>query len=115
MRFDRNGTETDRGAERARWVAEYRASGLGLKQFAHENGLKESQLHYWVYGAGQMRVAEAGKPVFREVVIPAAGSAAPAWSAEIALPDGLRVRLSPGADVAWVCTLVESLRRPCSP
>jgi len=115
VRFDRNGTETDRGAERARWVAEYRASGLGLKQFAHENGLKESQLHYWVYGAGRKRGADDAKPVFREVMIPSALSMAPAWSAEIALPDGLRVRLSPGADVAWVCTLVESLRRPCSP
>jgi hypothetical protein len=115
VRFNRNGAGTDRDAERARWVAEYRASGLGLKQFAQENALKAGQLHYWVYGAGQARVAEAGKPVFREVTIPAALSAAPAWGAEIALPDGLRVRLSPGADVAWVCTLVESLRRPCSP
>lgn len=115
MRFERNGTETDRCAERARWVAEYRASGLGLKQFAHENGLEANRLHYWVYGAGRRRAADAGKPVFQEVMIPAALSVAPAWSAEIALPDGLRVRLSPGADVAWVRTLVESLRRPCSP
>jgi hypothetical protein len=98
-------------------VAEYRASGLGLKQFAHENGLKTSQLHYWVYGSGRAPVAETAKPVFREVVIPApaALSSASAWSAEIAMPDGLRVRLSPGTDVAWVSQLVESLRRPCSP
>lgn len=115
MRFDGNGTGTDRGVERARWVAEYRASGLGLKQFAQENGLKASQLHYWVYGAGRTCVAQATKPVFREVMIPAALPMAPAWSAEIALPDGLRVRLSPGTDVAWVSSLVESLRRPCSP
>jgi len=98
-------------------VAEYRASGLGLKQFAHENGLKASQLHYWVYGPRRACVAETAKPVFREVVISAASalSSASAWSAEIALPDGLRVRLSPGTDVAWVSQLVESLRRPCSP
>jgi transposase-like protein len=115
VRFDHNGTETDRGAERVRWVAEYRASGLGLKQFAHENGLKASQLHYWVYGAGRKRVAQDAKPVFREVLIPSALSMAPAWSAEIALPDGTRVLLSPGTDVAWVSTLVESLRQPCSP
>lgn len=115
MRFDRNETGADRGAERARWVAEYRASGLGLKQFARENGLKASQLHYWVYGAGRTRVAQAAKPIFREVEIPAALAMAPAWSAEIALPDGLRVRLGAGTDVAWVSTLVESLRRPCSP
>ena len=56
VRFDRNGAATDRGAERARWVADYRASGLGLKQLAHENGLKESQLRYWVCGGGRKRV-----------------------------------------------------------
>ena len=115
MRFEGNKAETDRGVERARWVAEYRASGMGLKLFAHENGLKVSQLHYWVYGPGRGRVVETAKPIFREVVIPPALSTASAWSAEIAMPDGLRVRLSPGTDVAWVSQLVESLRRPCSP
>lgn len=115
MRYEGNEAGTDRGAERARWVAEYRASGMGLKRFAHENSLKASQLHYWVYGPRRAGVAEAAKPVFREVVIPAALSTASDWSAEIAMPDGLRVRLSPGTDVAWVSQLVESLRRPCSP
>lgn len=113
--IDRNGTGTDRDAERARWVAKYRASGLGLKQFAHSSGLKASQLHYWVYGPRPKRATEAVKPAFREVVIPGALSMVPAWSAEIMLPDGLRVRVSSGADVAWVGTLWDSLRRPCSP
>ncbi len=88
---------------------------MGLKPFAHENGLKASQLHYWVYGPRPRRVTEAVKPAFREVVIPGPWSAAPAWSAEIMLPDGVSVRVSSGADVAWVGTLVDSLRRPCSP
>jgi transposase-like protein len=33
---------------RAEWVRRYRASGLGLKRFAAENGLEPLQLHYWV-------------------------------------------------------------------
>jgi hypothetical protein len=51
VRFEGSRTGADRGAERTQWVAEYRASGLGLKQFAHENGMIGSQprlLGLWV-------------------------------------------------------------------
>ena len=114
MRLDANGKGADCGAARARWVAKYRASGVGLKRFARENGLEAGQLHYWVYGAGQARDA-AAKPLFREVRVGAPVPMTPAWSAEIVLAEGTRVRLSCGADVAWVSALVESLRQPCSP
>jgi hypothetical protein len=30
-------------------IARYRASGLGLKAFALEEGLPPGRLHYWVY------------------------------------------------------------------
>lgn len=87
-----------------------------MKRFARENGLKAGQLHYWVYDAGPARdAAAAAKPLFREVRVAAAAPMTPAWIAEIALVEGTRVRLSCGADVAWVSALVESLRRPCSP
>lgn len=86
-----------------------------MKRFARENGLKAGQLHYWVYDAGQAGDAVAARPLFREVRVATPAPMTPAWSAEIALADGTRVRLSCGADVAWVSALVESLRRPCSP
>ena len=47
-------------------MEEYRASGLGLKRFAAEHGLKVGQLHYWVYDGRKPRVAEAAAPLFRE-------------------------------------------------
>ncbi len=115
MKRDRNGEHLGRGATRARWVGEYRASGLGLKQFAEEHGLSTGQLHYWVYGSAKGRKVPASVPVFREVRL-AAGVTPPApWSAEIGLSDGTTVRLARGVDVAWAMGLVDGLRRPCSP
>jgi len=114
VKRDRNGEPLDRGAERARWVGQYRASGLGLKQFAERHGLSSGRLHYWVYGSSKSPVAKASAPVFREMRLPAAGATLAPWSAEVGLPDGTIVRLVRGVDVAWTMALVECLRRPCS-
>ncbi len=104
--------------ERARWVRRYRESGVGLKRFAEQQGLRYSQLHYWIYG-GQARarrrtaVEPAGSgPVFRELIVPARSERE--WAAEISLPDGTRLRLGHGADPVWVGALLDQLRRPCS-
>jgi hypothetical protein len=109
-----NGLLSDCGAERARWVGQYRASGLGLKQFAQRHGLRPGQLHYWVYGLAKPQGAEGPAPIFREVRLPAAPVTPTAWSAEVALPNGTRVCLSGGTEVGWAVALVEGLRRPCS-
>ena len=109
-----NGDGEDRGAERARWVAEYRASGLGLKRFAVEHGLRAGQLHYWVYDGRKPREAEAAAPVFREVMLPAVAEGRTTWNAEIVLPDGTIVRLDRGAAVATVNAVLGALRQPCS-
>jgi hypothetical protein len=105
-------------AERARWVGRYRESGLSLKRFAEEHGLRYPQLHYWIYGdrrrrrTARMEIPKAGPPVFREYLL----SRPPAWEwgVEIALPDGTSLRVSRGADPAWVRALLDPLRRPCS-
>lgn len=115
MNADRKGDGVDRGAERARWVEEYRASGLGLKRFAAEHGLKTGQLHYWVYDGRKPRVAEAAAPTFREVMLGGVAEGRTAWNAEIVLPDGTIVRFDRGADVARVSAVLGALRRPCSP
>ena len=114
MKRDRNGQQSDRGAERARWVGQYRASGLGLKRFAARHGLSTGQLHYWVYGSSKLRVPKAPVPVFQEVRLTGAGLTPAGWSAEVGLPDGTTVRLVRGTDVEWTRALVECLRRPCS-
>ena len=115
MNYDRREAGEDRGAERARWVAEYRASGLGLKRFAAEHGLRAGQLHYWVYDRRKPRVAAATAPVFREVTLPRVAEARTPWNAEVVLPDGTIVRWDRGAEAATVNAVLGALRRPCSP
>ena len=104
----------DRGAERARWIGRYRASGLSLKQFAERHGLSPGQLHYWVYQSPKREKASRSVPIFQEVRLSAPAVTPGAWSAEVGLPDGTIVRLVRGTDVDWTKALVESLRRPCS-
>ena len=114
MKRDDKALALDRDGERARWVKEYRTSGLGLKRFAEQHGLNAGQLHYWVYGRGPSRGSEPPVPGFREVRLSAAWMGPAAWSAEVGLPDGTTVRLAGGTDVDWTLALVESLRGPCS-
>jgi hypothetical protein len=105
-----NGHQADRGAGRARWVENYRASGLSLQQFAKRHGLRFGQLHYWVYGSSKRERA----PLFQEVRLCGPPAPAKVWSAEVGLPDGTTVRLVRGTEVEWIQALVECLRRPCS-
>ena len=114
MKRDCNGHSLDRGAERARWVGQYRASGLGLKRFAEQHGLSAGRLHYWVYGSSQGRGAKGSAPRFQEVRLAGAALCPAAWSAEVGLPDGTTVRLVRGADLDWTRALVECLRQSCS-
>jgi hypothetical protein len=85
-----------------------------LKQFAERHGLSAGRLHYWVYGASKSPVAKASEPVFQEVRLPEVAVTPRAWSAEVGLPDGTRVRLVQGTDLDWTMALVKGLRRPCS-
>ena len=112
MKRDRNGKLADRGAERARWVNKYRASGLGLSQFAQRHGLRLGQLHYWVYQSPKPPLHKAPIPAFQEVRLPAAAVTSGTWSAEIGLPNGTTVRLARETGVEWAIALMDSLRRP---
>lgn len=106
-------------ADREQWVRWYRDGDLGLKRFAERHGLRPAQLHYWIYGARRptapvRRPASPTPPtpVFREVPLPRPPSVE--WTAQIALPDGLSMRIARDADPAWVGALIEHLRRACS-
>jgi hypothetical protein len=85
-----------------------------LERFADRHGLSAGQLHYWVYGVRKRPVPEAPVPVFEEVVLPAGAASPSPWIAEVGLPDGTTMRLGLGTEVAWVMSLVKSMRRLCS-
>ena len=100
--------------ERARWVERYRASGLGLKRFAAEHGLKPGQLHYWVYTPGPASAAERGAPVFQELRLTGSVTSPGGWAAEVVLPNDFTVRLREGAAPEWAGALVQALGGSCS-
>jgi hypothetical protein len=99
----------------------YRASGLGLKAFALEEGLPPGRLHYWIYqkpaGASSRRPAKltqaAIAPVFQEVKLPSRSEWGCGWAAEVGLPGGIAVRFSASASAEWIGSVVQALKRPC--
>jgi len=95
------------------WISRYRASGMGLKAFAVQQGLSRSRLHYWVYGKRHCKFAKpvVPAPLFQEVKL--AGLPFANWAAEVSLPSGLAVRFSAAAAPAWIGAVVQQLQRPC--
>jgi hypothetical protein len=100
--------------ERARWVARYRASGLGLKRFASEHGLKPGRLHYWAYTPGLASSAQSVTPVFQELRLGDTLSGSTGWGAEVVLSNGATVRLRAGVAPEWVGALIQALGGSCS-
>jgi hypothetical protein len=96
----------------------YRRSGLGLMQFAHEEGIPPGRLHYWIYEKGRTKPrqpmrASASKPLFQELKVATMLPALDSWAAEVNLPTGLAVRFSQSAAAEWIGAVVQALRRPC--
>ena len=99
-------------------LARYRQSGLGVHQFAHEEGIPPGRLHYWIYQKGRTKScrsvqASAPKPVFRELKVATMVPVVDGWVAEVTLPGGLAVRFSQKATAEWIGSVVQALRRPC--
>ncbi len=102
-------------------IARYRASGLGLKAFAREEGLPPGRLHYWIYqkpvGVTRRRLTQptpgAAAPVFQEVKFPSRSEWGCGWAAEVGLPGGIAVRFSASASAEWIGAVVQALKRPC--
>lgn len=108
-------------AEIAQVLARYRQSGLGVVQFAREQGMPPGRLHYWIYHKSRTRPNQPqqvtlAKPVFQELkvatMLPAVDMM-DSWIAEVSLPGGLAVRLTQKAAAEWVSSVVQALRRPC--
>lgn len=102
-------------------IARYRASGLGLKAFALEEGLPPGRLRYWIYqkpagvtgrrSTGRRPVTAA--PLFQEVKLPTRTEWGCGWAAEVGLPGGIAVRFSASASAEWIGSVVQALQRPC--
>ena len=99
-------------------LAHYRRSGLGVVQFAQEQGIPPGRLHYWIYQKGRTRPSKAlrtsvSKPVFQELKVATMLPAIDGWVAEVNLPGGLAVRFGQRAAAEWIGSVVQALRRPC--
>ncbi|NMO16164.1 IS66 family insertion sequence element accessory protein TnpB [Pyxidicoccus fallax] len=101
--------------EKPEWLRvaeEFEASGLTQREFAGRRGLRLSTLQSWVYRRRRQGSAVAEPPVR---LLPVQVSRAPAASApgsvEVVLVGGMRVRVSPDADVDYVARLVAALGR----
>lgn len=101
--------------QRAALLTQYRRSGLAQRAFVEVHGLGLSTLTKWLREARPTGVKTAGRkssPLFQAVNLsPMFGASA--WAAEVALADGVVLRLSAQTDVAWAAELLQSLRRPC--
>lgn len=117
MSEQRNGHKEFSSEEISQWIARYRASGLGLEQFARKNGMRPGQLHYWIYYKQRRNTRQpvqgvASKPLFQELKLPA-GSSVQSWAAEVSLPAGVAVRFNQAAAPAWIGAVVQALQKPC--
>lgn len=105
-------------AEISKVLARYRRSGLGVAQFAQEQGIPPGRLHYWIYQKGRKRAdkplrAVVSKPVFQEVKVAPWVPTVANWVAQVDLPGGVAVRFSPAAAAEWIGSVVQALQRPC--
>jgi transposase-like protein len=102
-------------------VAAYRQSGLTLKKFAREHGIRPGRLHYWVYQKNQEpkpgwfgEEPGVGRTVgFREVKLEAGSALLQSWAAEVSVAGGLNVRFSGTARPDWIGAVIQALQRPC--
>jgi hypothetical protein len=102
-------------------LSRYRASGLGLEQFARQQGIPPGRLHYWLYqkrpGPGAGRRAKPGRPaatpLFQEIQLGSRPEPVSRWATEVSLPSGLAVRFDPVATAEWIGAVVQTLQRLC--
>ena len=88
------------------FLAAQPGSGLSIGAFCQQQGLSPSAFYAW---KRRQRPAVGAPLTFREMSLPL-GVATP-WAAEIALPSGALLRLSPQADLRWIGSVLEQLIR----
>ena len=94
-----------------RWINDWRASGLRVRDFCARHGLATASFYNW-RRALERRVAE--EPAFVPVQVVADAVPAQASALEVVLVDGRAVRVAPGFDAATLRQLLAVLEgRPC--
>jgi transposase len=94
-----------------RWINDWRASGLSVRDFCARHGLATASFYNW-RRALEQRVAE--EPAFAPVRIEADAVPAQTSALEVVLVDGRTVRVVPGFDTATLRQLLAVLEgRPC--
>ena len=120
MKSDRDSKIKESSEEVAAIITRYRASGLGLKAFACENGIPLGRLQYWIYQkygrpANHRLPATsplAISPVFQEIKLPSMPPSGN-WVAEVSLPRGIAIRFNASASAQWIGSVIQVLQRPC--
>jgi hypothetical protein len=84
-------------------AAAWEQSGERQEAFAARRGVSVHALRYWVY----KRRGE--KPASRMVEVRVSPPTSSAHLVEIGFPQGLRMRLAVGTEIAWTSALVKSL------
>ena len=120
MKNDRDSNINESSEQIAAIISRYRASGLGLKVFARENGIPPGRLQYWIYQKYARQTnhqrSEPGplaiSPVFQEIKLPSMPQSGN-WAAEVSLPRGIAVRFSASASAQWIGSVIQALHQPC--
>jgi hypothetical protein len=81
-------------------------SGLTITAFCQQQGIHPSVFHAW---KRRRRPGTFSPPAFREVAM--APLLSTSWAAEMLLPSGVLLRLSPQADLRWIGQLIDQVGR----
>jgi transposase len=95
-----------------RWIDQWRASGLSVRDFCHRRGLATASFYYW-RRVLERRAAEQAAVVPVHVLVDAVPAQASAL--EVVLANGRAVRVAPGFDAATLRQLLTVLQEggPC--
>jgi len=84
-------------------VAAWRASGLSIAEFAVQRGLNANTLGWW-----RSELSRTVRPA-RLTLVPVAGPPVRLPPLDVALPDGITVRVPHGSDTAWAAALIRQI------
>jgi transposase len=90
-----------------RWIDQWRASGLSVRDFCDRRGLATASFYHW-RRVLQRRAAEQAAVVPVNVLVDAVPAQASAL--EVVLPNGRAVRVAPGFDAATLRQLLTVLQ-----
>jgi transposase-like protein len=79
--------------EKAEWVRRFKESGLSLRKFSEQYGLRQASLWQWTSKYSSAGVERANTPGFVEVPLPSALASEPAWSVELTFANGNILRM----------------------